>query len=392
MGHVELAGCLETDGGTLERVRYFPRQLLTADDLTADSEYFREKMRRHNRHLHGWGTVCGLAVSAAPTAELPWRVRISAGYALGPYGDEIYVAKPLTLDLARCGPGAVTDPCAPEHLHKPSSTVGGAIFVAIKYAECLSRPVRALSAGCGCEDEACEYSRVRDSFQIECLAELPASHQPQPDGLSLCDLINLKQLPVCPPCPAEPWVILAKITLPASPQDKIAEDQIDNFSSRRQVFSTAVLQDQLIKCCCKPKAKEPARVVSVAPPDGTQFNLLEGRPTPPNFPRTIPIAFSKSLRAASVNASTIQVTVSEADRPARPVAGRITYDDASRTAQFTPEQGFPGSVNGNVYRIQVRGDASNPITDVDDLALDGNGDGSPGGNFESRFTVLFVIG
>ena len=58
------------------------------------------------------------------------------------------------------------------------------------------------------------------------------------------------------------------------------------------------------------------------------------------LPQDIPITFSKSLRAATVNASTIQVTVSEADRPARPVAGRITYDDASRTAQFMPEQGF----------------------------------------------------
>ena len=392
MGHIELAGCLETDGGTLERVRYFPRQLLTADDLTADSEYFREKMRRHNRHLHGWGTVCGLAVSAAPTAELPWRVRISAGYALGPYGDEIYVAKPLTLDLARCGPGAVTDPCAPDQLHKPSSTVGGAIFVAIKYAECLSRPVRALSAGCGCEDEACEYSRVRDSFQIECLTELPASHQTQPDGPSLCDLINLKQLPVCPPCPAEPWVVLAKITLPASPQDKIAENQIDNFTLETAGFQHGRAPgsvDQVLLQAESERARA-SRQRRTARRHSVQSDRRAAHAT--QLPQDIPITFSKSLRAATVNASTIQVTVSEADRPARPVAGRVTYDDASRTARFTPDQGFPGSVNVNVYRIQVRGDGSNPLTDIDDLALDGNGDGSAGGNFESRFTVLFVIG
>jgi hypothetical protein len=392
MGHVDLVGCLESDGGTLERVRYFPRQLLTADDLIADSEYFREKMRRHNRHLHGWGTVCGLAVGAAPTAELPWRVQIGGGYALGPYGDEIYVAAPVLLDLARCGPGAATDPCAPDQLHKPASATGVSIFVAIKYAECLSRPVRAMSAGCTCEEGACEYSRVRDSYQVECLTELPPSHQPPPPSPSLCDLLNLKQLPVCPPSPGEPWVVLAKVTLPASPQDKVAENQIDNFAFRRQIFSTAVLQDQLIKCCCKPAAREPARLISVVPPDGVQFNLIEGRPTPPDYPTSILVGFSKSLRANTVNANSIQVTLAEGGRAPQPVAGQVTYDESQKAARFTPDQGFRGSVNGNVYRIVVRGDGQNPVTDVDGLALDGNGDGSPGGNFESRFTILFIIG
>lgn len=250
MAALQLLDCSQPALVKLERVHYFPRQLLTADDLTADSEYFRTKLRRHNRFLHGWGTVCGLAVSPASTPELPWRVSIGDGYALGPYGDEIYVAEPVFLDLARCGPGAVTDPCAPGQLHTPGSATGGTIFVAIKYAECLARPVRAMPAGCACEEEACEYSRIRDSFQIECLTELPPSHQPPP-GASLCDLIADKQLPLCPPCPAEPWIVLAQVTLPASPTTNIADNNIDNFTFRHQVFSTSVLQQQLIKCCCK---------------------------------------------------------------------------------------------------------------------------------------------
>ena len=36
------------------RVRYFPRQLLTADDMRTEQEYLREKLRRHNRLLHRW--------------------------------------------------------------------------------------------------------------------------------------------------------------------------------------------------------------------------------------------------------------------------------------------------------------------------------------------------
>ena len=30
----------------------------------AEQDYYREKMRRHNRYLHGWGVVCGCSVEA----------------------------------------------------------------------------------------------------------------------------------------------------------------------------------------------------------------------------------------------------------------------------------------------------------------------------------------
>jgi uncharacterized repeat protein (TIGR01451 family) len=106
-----------------------------------------------------------------------------------------------------------------------------------------------MPAGCACEEEACEYSRIRDSFQIECLAELPPSHQPKPPDPLLCDLINGKRLPQCPPCPAEPWVVLAKVRLPASPTTSVTD--IDNIKYRRQIYSTALQQEQLIACCCK---------------------------------------------------------------------------------------------------------------------------------------------
>src|SRR5882757_1794308 len=72
----------------LERVRYFSRQLITAEDMRAEQEYFINKQRRHNRLLHGTGVVCGLDVSASPDTDFPQRVAVSAGYALTPQGDE----------------------------------------------------------------------------------------------------------------------------------------------------------------------------------------------------------------------------------------------------------------------------------------------------------------
>ena len=61
--NVQVADCFNTSGIRLERVKYFQRQLLTVDDMVTDQEYFRQKMRRHNRFLHGWGVVCGFDVT-----------------------------------------------------------------------------------------------------------------------------------------------------------------------------------------------------------------------------------------------------------------------------------------------------------------------------------------
>ena len=75
MATANLLDCTQLELVTLERVRYFSRQALTAEDMTADQEYFRAKLRRHNRYLHGWGVVCGMIVEI----NANWR-RFSPGW------------------------------------------------------------------------------------------------------------------------------------------------------------------------------------------------------------------------------------------------------------------------------------------------------------------------
>lgn len=50
----------------LRRLNYFFGQMLGVDDFRSEQSYFREKQKLHNRCLHGYGTVCGLLVKAAP--------------------------------------------------------------------------------------------------------------------------------------------------------------------------------------------------------------------------------------------------------------------------------------------------------------------------------------
>jgi len=218
----------------VERPRYYPRQLITADDLTLEQNYQRDKLRRHNRMLHGWGVVCG-AKLAIPDKQDPYKVLISGGYILGPIGDEIWIERDICFDLRiRCLPvDEVEDPCDPCNDGLAQQPLAeGTVHVAIRYQEIKSRPVRVQPVGCGCDDSPCEYSRVRDGYELCVLDECPSSHTEAPPQLS--DLTS-GQLPDCPPRPTDPWVVLAAVTVDA--EGKITN--IAHCSCRRQVASFA---------------------------------------------------------------------------------------------------------------------------------------------------------
>lgn len=240
----ELIACQSGEGVGLERTRFFPRQLITPDDLTQDQIYFREKMRRHNRLLHGWGVVCGARVRQGQGA---CEVVIEPGYILGPFGDEIVIDQEVTVDLCResldgnaispCGD--LLDPwCSDVRVNRRAGQV---LYLAVKYAECRSRPVRVPANGCGCNEQECEYSRIRDSFAIKVLTSLPSTYsdpmpQPSSDGIVRCGVTANGEVvpPSCPPCPTEPWVILADVML--NGEDGV---DINCFAHRRYVASFA---------------------------------------------------------------------------------------------------------------------------------------------------------
>ena len=78
----------------LIRPHYFAGQLLTAEDLNEEQNYFSEKRRRHNRFLHGYGVVWGLEVTVGKGV-----VRIKQGFALDCMGNEIELCEPIEVKL-----------------------------------------------------------------------------------------------------------------------------------------------------------------------------------------------------------------------------------------------------------------------------------------------------
>jgi len=244
---------------TLERVRYYPRQLLTADDMSAEQQYVLQKDRNHVRNLHGWGVVCGMEVVASATETSPWRVRVCPGHVVTPQGCEIQLAELATLDLAT-GAQTAVDPCAGAWPCPPTGAMPGGkpgqviqVYVAIRYAECPSRPERVLPAGCGCDETACEHSRIRDAFELGMLWELPASHAAavradkvwvkafrQWQNQSAEDPATPAPAPACLVCPDDPWVVLARVALPAKGAP-LADGAI-TYHGRRVLYSVSAIQ------------------------------------------------------------------------------------------------------------------------------------------------------
>jgi hypothetical protein len=119
----------------------FTSQLLGVDDLTAEQDYFRNKIHRRNRLLHGAGVVSGLQVMLERTLGKT-QVVIAPGLAFNARGEEIEVCAPATL---------------------PLPAQGNSLLVLLHYAEQLCRPVPAPDAQADAQEQT-RFSRITETF------------------------------------------------------------------------------------------------------------------------------------------------------------------------------------------------------------------------------------
>jgi hypothetical protein len=70
----------------LERARVFRGKQLTPEDFELQQHNFREKLKRHNRNLHGFGIVAGLKVRVNSG-----QIVVEPGFALDCEGNELLV-------------------------------------------------------------------------------------------------------------------------------------------------------------------------------------------------------------------------------------------------------------------------------------------------------------
>jgi hypothetical protein len=192
----------------------------------------------------------------------------------GPYGDEILIDREVTVDVCKedldgnaVSPCGDVDPWCTDI--RVDRRAGQPLYLAVRYAECESRPVRVVATGCGCDDTECQHSRTRDSYAIKVLTTLPSTYttpmiQPDPSIAVQCSHGG-ECGPVCADCPTEPWVILADITL----QGDESNPKIDCYAHQRYVASFAGYY-----YLCHPKAVAPGAVAA----PGDLLKRLLGRP------------------------------------------------------------------------------------------------------------------
>ncbi len=87
----------------LERVVFFPGQLLTAEDLRALNQNNEQMRWLHNRTLHDWGICEGLDVTGSRGKTF---VKVSPGYAVDSGGHEIILSAPTTKPIPAVAGGA----------------------------------------------------------------------------------------------------------------------------------------------------------------------------------------------------------------------------------------------------------------------------------------------
>ena len=220
-------------------MRYSYGMRLGQVELSDEQSYLVGKDRFHNMHCHGAGVLCGLKVErfvwpqGAPAATPTTVLRVSRGAGLDGCGREVLVPCDQCIDVAAwfaVNGGKLNPAPAAGPLH---------IWVALRYRECPSDPAMVPRDSCGCGTGGCDYTRVRESFELclfagkspsctgavfptaDALAAALATADGTAPGALLTQLDRLTAEP-CPTASVDEWICLAAfdatVTAPGSGQ------------------------------------------------------------------------------------------------------------------------------------------------------------------------------
>lgn len=159
------------------RNRWFDGKLLTTRDLEDEQDYLRGKDRLHSSLAHGIGTVCGLKVTAHPSAACQNQyVVLNPGLAYDCCGHEIIVQERKTIDLRDLIEGALRA----RQLFNDGSPAATNIYVRLAYREADADQVPALLDECGCGVPPREWSRTREGYELLVDLDEPAHPVSEP--------------------------------------------------------------------------------------------------------------------------------------------------------------------------------------------------------------------
>lgn len=402
--------CSVCDVPYFERNNYFYGKLMTVRDFFAEQCYFNGKRWLINRMILGWGVVCGLDVVSKDND--PTKVIVKPGLAIDCCGRELLVCEDQVVDLvpqeSECDKPKVQTEQKEQKL-----------LICLEFYDCKTEPVHTPPVACD-QKEKGEFNRIRDSFVIR--VKRPDEVCIPPTCLEYCPLSDDKLSSIhdylcgvlkegCPECPEKSCLILAEITItPAEDPSQTPSIAIDPCSKRRLVLGNAMLYD-LIRCF---HGDLPHVTTINWQSNGTTISwddFANGI-----YKEGVKVGFDRKMDGTTINANTFQLMVKMEDSD----TGNYRYDRVPGDVSYQYDGSTKSSVatfaiiskwlvdvffgysrireKGGEFLVVLKGDFIMSVGDecVPAKALDGDfigatlpsGNGTPGGDFESWFTIM----
>jgi len=146
------------------RLRYFYGKMLGVADLRDEQHYHIGQMRFHNRHLHGSGVVCGLALSAFDS-DSPMLLRVARGAAVDACGRVVLVPYDMCIDLDAWF-RRERERRGSEWPVLPAGDRSLVLAVTLRYRESPESPEPAPRDPCGPGSGGDEFGRVHEEFDL----------------------------------------------------------------------------------------------------------------------------------------------------------------------------------------------------------------------------------
>ena len=173
--HSRSAVCPECEIGSLTRNNYFTGKLLVERDFKDEQRYYIDKLRLHQKRLHGEGVVCGLQVVPHSSATCQNRfVIVQPGFAKDCCGNDIVVPEPEYVDLTQFKSWVRLQAAQKNQLAAAGPTAH-TLQICVRYKECPVENIPVLYDDCGCDDTACAPNRILESYDFDLLVD-PKTH------------------------------------------------------------------------------------------------------------------------------------------------------------------------------------------------------------------------
>lgn len=155
-----------------KHVNYTLGMVLGVDDLSQDFVFHDSRLRWVTRDFLGYGTLCGLRVTAENPGSEGWQVMVAPGSAANPRGELIRV--PAT-QCARLNRWLTAH--RDEVLERAGSLPAITLYVVLCYRQCPVDLVPIPGEPCRSEDDSFAPSRIQDSFQLDLRWEPPEQRE-----------------------------------------------------------------------------------------------------------------------------------------------------------------------------------------------------------------------